>query len=248
MKLEPLKISNLPKYAAMLALAASAAVLTGCAPLQTVGDVAVEDPAYTPEIEAQTIPQEDSELELMGKINVRADDPNYDIDSQVKLDGTTEVVSDDCSGGDCSSEDAPEPLMLEGDVAMIPDYQESLDLAGKTLTDDCIQAYADAFAGAGISMCRCTQRFSHFGNVFTAVLVNDAGSIQLAFYDGDAQYDGIVMREWLAGCCTDACDWGCTVKVPNAAGGENMTIFVDLSREPDDLAAFAQEIVKEVKL
>lgn len=234
MKLEPLKLTNLPKYAAVLAFAASAAVLTGCSPLQTGGDVAIEVTAPETDIAASTVPEtdiaaatlpeEDESPALEGGIDIRED-------SEVRPEG----------------DDAAEPLMLEGDVVWIPDYQEALDRLETALDDTHLQIYMDAFAAAGMPMTRISVPFTHYGSRMTAALENQERSIGVAFFDGTAEDQGVNMFDYLTkNQCGCGYDWGCVLKNINYKDRFSMMVFVDISKESEDVAAYAAQIAKDV--
>lgn len=248
MKLEPLKQKNLPKYAAALAVAASAVLLTGCHP---AGDVLIsESQIVSPDITEQVIPDESSEddLRLDGETEL-CPDPDDEFESEIDA----EIIEDDCSG--CKQFEPPletggnddgEPLMLEGDVAWIPDYQEATDDVQTQLTDDRLQVYMDAFADAGLPMARITEGFSHYGTKFTAVMANRECGMAVAFFDGTAEDQDTNMFDYLTKNCACGYDWGCVLKNINFKDEYSAMIFIDISKEPENAAAFAAQIAKDV--
>jgi len=269
MKLEPLKYKNLPKYAAALAVAASAVLLTGC---QTAGDVAIPDSQIaSPDITEQVVPDESSSDEWV----VLDGEARPDEDEDIALEGVTDVI-DDCSGDGCETDasrfvtegvapmledesvlsglqgiqmggdDDAEPLTLEGDVAWIPDYQEATDNVLTQLTADRLQVYMDAFAAAGLPMESITEHFSHYGTNFTAVMENEERGIAVAFFDGTAEDQAVNMFDYLTNSRTSAYDWGCMLENINYKDEFSAMIFIDLSKEPEDAAAFAAQIAKDV--
>ena len=236
MKLEPIRHAKLPEYAAVLGILASAALLTGCGP-QLAGDVA------NPNVDSNDI------IELAGEeaVSTEPDETTTQTASAVTTTETTEyplaedgeapVVTDD--GDSC------EPLMLEGDVAFVPDYQAAVDEINTVCAADA-GAYEAAFAGMGYAMQRDDSSFSHYGTRFTAVLRHPESGTRIAFYDGSAEDGGLTMREWMQGICTASYDWGCVLDYPADENGLQRIIFIDRNRETDSVTADAEQIYKDV--
>lgn len=248
MKIEPKKNAKSPQYAAVLAAIASAAILTGC---QTAGEVAIDGTAPDPNIAEQTVPAAapEDDLELVGEIEVEPDQGGDDlelagdiaiseceVDSRpLQLGGVIAMPNDD------SRKAAAEPLTLEGDVAWVPDYAEDTDCAGQIGAYYFAEAYADAFAQAGIEMAQTDRWFSHYGTIFMAALSSADEAVSLAFYDGSAVDADLSMREWMGSVCTEQHDWGCVFRQDGRC-----TVFVDISAEGIDIAANAEQVVKDV--
>lgn len=247
MKIEPKQSAKRPRYAAALAAIASAALLTGC---QSDGEVALDGTA--PEIAEQTVPAESSEQEdeivLGGEMAV------YETTEAIGSDSETET--EECEVGsrplqlggvvampsrDDSISEPAEPLMLEGDVAWVPDFQEAADDAETLGMQSYAEACAAAFAQAGIPMKQTDRRFSHYGTEFTAVLGSEDAGIELAFFAGEAADGAQSMREWLRALCTASYDWGCVLKTEKTC-----MVFVDVTAEGVDIAANAEQVVKDV--
>ena len=63
MKIEPQKTKKIPKYAAALAVLATAAVLTGCSKTEPGPDIAGDMVVMTDTIDQQTAPASDSDAD-----------------------------------------------------------------------------------------------------------------------------------------------------------------------------------------
>lgn len=245
MKIEPKQSAKRPHYAIALAAIASATFLTGC---QSDGEVAIDGTASAPEIAEQTVPSASSEQEdeivLGGEMAV------YETTEAIGSDSETET--EECEVGSrplqlggvvaMPSDDVPaEPLTLEGDVAWVPDYQEATDDAEILGTQCYAEAYAVAFAQADIPMKQTARRFSHYGTNFIAVLGCEDAGIELTFFDGSAADGDRSMREWLREVCTESYDWGCVLKT-----WDTCMVFADITAEGIDIAANAEQVVKDV--
>ena len=250
MKLEPIKKSKLPKYAAALGVLASFTLLTGCG-TQLAGDVAVPvdsqdivalggeawvdpdwtEPAVTGTTAPETEPALDGEICPFEETGVSSE--------TLQLDGTIDCPADE------TTTTAAQPLMLEGDVAFIPDYQSAVD-AVNDIYSDIAASYQSGFETKGYIMTRDSRQFSHYGTTFTAVLKHKDTGTLLAFYDGGAADQGITMREWMQGVCTASYDWGCVLEYPADEEGYSRVIFVDMSRDFENVIADAEQIYKDV--
>ena len=236
MKLEPLKKAKLPKYAAALGILASAALLTGCGP-QLAGDVA------NPNVDSNDIVVLDGEESVCTEPEETAaeTDPAVTTTETTEYplaeDGEAPVVTDDGDSG--------EPLMLEGDVAWIPDYQEAVDEINR-FYGDVFGSYESGFAAKGYIMTRDETAFSHYGIRFTSVLKHQESGTRIAIYDGKAEDNGKTMREWMQEICTASYDWGCVLDYPADEAGWHRMIFVDMSRDIDSPVTDAEQIYKDV--
>lgn len=234
MKLEPIRQAKLPKYAAALGILAGAALLTGCGP-RIDGDVA------NPQVDSQEI------LELAGEETIAPDwtEPSGTTTGTAPEETCTTACPLSVEGTTDVPDDAAEPLMLEGDVAWIPDYQTAVDAINTACAEDA-GAYEAAFAESGYALQRDESSFSHYGTRFTAVLRHPESGTCIAFFDGAAEDQGKSMREWMQGVCTASYDWGCVLEYPADANGLQRIIFIDRSRETDSIAADAEQIYKDV--
>lgn len=246
MKIDPKQSAKRPKYAAALAAITSAAMLTGCG---RGGNV--ELTGLMPAIEEQSVPAADpaggadasadgaiepEDIALGGEMAVE----ESEVDSHpIVVQGLVAVPIEESIEEDC------EPLTLEGDVAWIPDYQEETDIAMQQGREQYAKLYAEAFENAGIPMQQCCRNFSHTGTYFTAVLCSEDESVEIAFFDGSAEDEGVSMREWLGDVCTEHYDWGSVFK-KGERWADRCTVFVDISAEGADLAANAEQVAKDV--
>lgn len=267
MKLEPLKQTRLPKYAAALGVLASVTLLTGCGQ-QLAGDVAVPvdsqdivelggdayvDPDWTePAVTGTTAPETDltaatAEPVLEGEINPF--DETCIVSDEKRpphLTGLVPCIEDvTTTAVTAPPADPVQPLTLEGDVAFIPDYQDAVDNVNR-FYEVLAESYETGFETKGYIMTRDSRRFSHFGTTFTSVLKHKDTGTLLAFYDGDAEDQGVKMREWMQGVCTASYDWGCVLDYPADADGYHRVIFVDTARDFDSAITDAEQIYKDV--
>ena len=248
MKIEPIRKASIPKYAAALAAAAAAVMLTGC---QTAGDVAIAGDIAVEEqsswnagkdgdelrLEGEATPDpsiENSEddLRLDGKV-VMATRPANDAGS-LNIAGTANVDTDPGSCDDSSE------VMLDGDVVFVPDFSESAESVA-ALSDDQIGIYADAFAKAGVRLERDPEPFAYYGYNFGETLLNQAGDLRVIFYSGIAADNGTTMEEWMQSICGDRRDWGET-----CTAGDTKLVFIDISRASENAPDHAAQIAKDV--
>lgn len=247
MKIEPIRKALIPKYAAALAAAAAAVMLTGC---QTAGDVAIAGDIAVEEqsslnagmsgdelrLEGEATPDpsiENSEddLRLDGKV-VMATRPANDAGS-LNIAGTTNVDTDP---GSCDDSE----FVLDGDVVFVPDFSESAESVA-ALSDDQIGIYADAFAKAGVRLERDPEPFAYYGYNFGETLLNQAGDLRVIFYSGIAADNGTTMEEWMQSICGDRRDWGET-----CTAGDTKLVFIDISRASENAPDHAAQIAKDV--
>lgn len=233
MKIEPKQNAKRPHYAMALAAIASAALLTGC---QTAGEVALDGTAPAPEIAEQTVPAASSEQEDKIEIGGEVAIEECEVETRPPVaPGLVAIPIDE------SSEEFCEPLTLEGDVAWVPDFQEETDDAETLGAQQYADAYAAAFAQAGIPMKQTARRFSHYGTNFTAVLGCEDAGIELAFFDGSAADGDQSMCEWLREVCTESFAWGCVFRTEKTC-----MVFADITADGIDIAANAEQVVKDV--
>ncbi|MCQ2408704.1 MAG: hypothetical protein MJ065_09310 [Oscillospiraceae bacterium] len=198
MKIEPIKKAPVSKYAAALAAAAAAVMLTGC---DTAGEVATA--------------------------------------GEIAVEESVEIVNPDSISA-APDESEPEEVMLDGDVVFVPDFSESAEVVAAR-SDDQTGIYSDAFAAAGVQLERDPESFSYCDYSFSETLLSQEKNLRVIFYSGIAADHGMTMEEWVQGICVDHRDWGeiCTA-------GETKLVFIDISRESENVPDHAAQIVRDV--
>lgn len=248
MKIEPIRKASIPKYAAALAAAAAAVMLTGC---QTAGDVAIAGDIAVEEQSSWNAGKDGDELRLEGEATP---DPSIEnSEDDLRLDGKVVMATRPANGEglpatpgtanvdtDCSDCDDSSEVMLEGDVVFVPDFSESAESVA-SLSDDQIGIYADAFAEAGVQLERDPEPFSYYGYNFGETLLNQAGDLRVIFYSGIAADNGTTMEEWMQSICGDRRDWGET-----CTAGDTKLVFIDISRASENAPDHAAQIAKDV--
>lgn len=246
MKLEPIKKAKLPKYAAALGILASAALLSGCSPFQTAGDVAA--PVDSADI-----------LELAGEETIATDwteptDITTAPDETALPETSTEpMLAGEAMPDSCTTERSlnvlgvpeEEPVMLEGDVAWIPDYQQAVDDINR-FYGDVFGSYETGFAVKGFITTRDETEFDFNGIRFTSVLKHQDSGTRIAFYDGTASEDGKYMHEMMQEVCDESFGWGCVTELPADDEGYHRVIFVDMCRDMNNPIEDAEQIYKDV--
>ena len=254
MKIEPIRKALIPKYAAALAAAAAAVMLTGC---QTAGDVAIAGDIAVEEQSSLNAGMSGDELRLEGEATP---DPSIEnSEDDLRLDGKVVMATRPANGEglpatpgtanvdtDCSDCDDSSEVMLEGDVAVMINYADSLEeIAG--LPDDRVKPYKDAFAAAGLEMESVNEPLDFSGYEFRVRLINAEKNIRVVFFDGYAEGQEGYMWRWVEKRCTNLADWGALlIETPNDDSEKQITVFVDISHENNNAAELAAKIAKDV--
>ncbi len=225
-QLEPQKKCRQPKYIAAIGVLSSAALLTGCGG----GDVALggEPVVCTDVTEIITTTVQEPELE---GLPVLCTDETESIETQPEIGGEVYLPEQDIPA---------EPLTLEGDVAFVPDYEETAAVPEDTVV------FQDAFAAQGLIMDKDCRKFSHYGVTFTSVLKNAENGIRLVFFDGSMTDGETAMRDWLGSVCTETYDWGCVLEYPADPEGIDRAVFVDVSSTDTVSPAFAETVYQDI--
>lgn len=249
MKLEPIKKAKLPRYAAALGILASAALLTGCSPVQTAGDVAAP-------IDSADIVELAGEEAIAPDWTEPTDITTAPDETELPETSTEPMLEGEAMPDPCITErypDAPgtvaapdeEPVMLEGDVAWIPDYQQAVDDINR-FYGDVFGSYETGFAAKGFIMTRDETEFDFNGIRFTSVLKHKDRGIRIAFYDGTASENGKNMHEMMQEVCDESFGWGCVTELPADDEGYHRVIFVDMCRDMNNPIEDAEQIYKDV--
>lgn len=254
MKIEPIRKASIPKYAAMLAAAAAAVMLTGC---QTAGDVAIAGDIAVEEQSSLNAGMSGDELRLEGEATP---DPSIEnSEDDLRLDGKVVMATRPANGEglpatpgtanvdtDCSDCDDSSEVMLEGDVAVMMDYSGSLDEIA-ALPAERVKPYEDAFAAAGLEMESVNEPLDFSGYEFRVRLINAEKNIRVVFFDGYAEGQEGYMWRWVEKRCTNLADWGALlIETPNDDSEKQITVFVDISHENNNAAELAAKIAKDV--
>ncbi|MBQ8921358.1 MAG: hypothetical protein IJ060_04255 [Oscillospiraceae bacterium] len=259
-EMKPIAAAKKPRYAAALAVLASAAMLTGCG---TAGET--EEGTLVPGMNPGV---SEDDLQIMG-LEATYTEPAV-TERQPELAGVAPIYTlpeDDpvALGGDVAIDD---PVMLEGEAVPIdepadpqevlaPDPECSRDFAAAN-----VQAWADR--GAEIKLIAEAVRKRNDGTPapqeaceditvggvpFTAYGMLPNGIGLFVRYNGQAESDGITEREWLealtAAYETEQFSWGMTV-LGTYNGNPCVIVFIDCSlydsMTPDYAAAIAEDL------
>ena len=249
MKLEPIKHVKIPAYAA--ALAASAALLTGCgydgavvtdgtAPADPVVqyDGEVEPDALTEPLQTAVTTEE---ILLEGEINPYTNEADG-------CDTTTAVLVSDRKPDVVGSvaltpdDDDDVPVQLDGDVLFVPDFPDA-DAAHKQDYELLSVVYQSVFEKRGYTSVKSSRQVNWFGAPFYEGLRADDQKTQVIFYDGEAAAQDVTLREWLRDQGTEVFDWGCLLKIDDPDADYTRVVFVDLNATDDP-----EQILRDVGL
>ena len=235
MKIEPRKTAALPKYAAVLA---SAVLLTGCGidvPVATDGTAPAPDPevelvgeeAFFPDL--TETPAQTTEPMLEGEINP------YDIDGCVTdcPTETTTVLTQPEPQVAGMIQVAPDPVMLDGDVGFVPEFQPE---SPAELLDSYAVIYQSVFAERGVTMTKSSRTVNWFGMRFTEGLKSVQQKTQVIFFDGTAAESagsGRTLHQWLQDYYSESYDWGGVLLTDDPDAEYTRVIFIDVMADAD---------------
>lgn len=246
MELRPIKHAMRPHYAAILAAAASAMLLTGCGndgEVATEGVIANPNPPTTdiveiaggetfnpdltdtlPTLEGEAVPAETTATEpvLMGL---------------VPPESTCTVEPDDTE------------VMLAGDVIYSPDFTE-VNADVRTEADRFADALKAGFAREGIALSPETEPLDTFNGVqFICPYADRERKVMAVFYDSTAStFDGYSLDGYLSAFLTDedARAWG-ICRTAGYLQEEYRCAFIDLASGQDLTEELFAEIAQDVK-
>ena len=257
-EMKPVSVSKKPRYAAAIAVLASAAMLTGCG---TAGEVETVSPGMNPGISEE-------ELQIMGTEQVCTEpavterQPVYEGMLPMYTEPQEEPVA---LGGDVAIDD---PVALEGEAVPIDEPKEPQEVLAPNpeLQQDFTAANIDAWAKRGSEIKLIAQAVRNQKNgtpipqeayedikvggvQFTVYGTGLNGSAMFVRYNGDAESDGMTEREWLGKLTsayeTEQFSWGMTV-VGKYDDEPCFIIFIDSSlydgMTPDYAAKIAEDL------
>ena len=227
MELKPIKNALRPHYAAAIAAAASALLLTGCGNAGEVAlagdaptsynpketDIVVLDgeetvaPDYTePVLEGEAVPDY-TETHFIGTT------PALEGVAPMPVDGANLQGTQICTLPPVQQQ-TEEPVRLEGDVAFIPSFEEENEDACAAATE-LIDEMCTGFSRVGITLTEEKETLRHMGGIpFYYPFIDAEQKIAVVFYDSAAVNDqgyclGDYMSDWYT--VNERCPWGvCT--------------------------------------
>ena len=238
MEIKPQKTARRPMYAAALAAAASAAVLTGCG---TAGDVTIAGDGPTPVAQQITVITDTTPDTT--ETTARATELILDGDMVVETERPPQVM-----GLIPPVTDPSDELQLEGEATVCPAYQnenESARLRGLMDADRLIAG----FEKAGYSLAETDVWLNLPEMDLQAALLDKDANVMVLFYDGSADEYGEpcegVLRRSLDGFEPAIRDWGAIAKVRDAVG-EHRAVFVDINKYGEMTEEAAEKIANNV--
>ena len=265
MKIEPLSRINLPKYAALLTAAVSAALFTGCGqdPLEISGTA--NDPTSSDNIAVQDAGHADAnddpdDLMLAGEESVSCP-PETEI---VTTDTTVDFAEPNVAGVAVTRE-PDDNLMTEGE-AMYDEYDEyafeqvnfeSENEYAASIGEKYLPAFQEGFAKQGLHPDTASEKYFAFGSVFVVSLKltdpDQAAVTAVCFYNSAATVDKNSLQDRIQHGFAKWFDWGAIFEEDlmndeGTAKNHWKVLLVDVAKEDQFSAEYAEQIAKDAAI